>query len=50
MLDVETFRALCKKATEEKNPAKLEVLKERMRIVLANKDRDTAQQPDVLVN
>ena len=50
MLDVETFRALCKKVGEEKDPFKIEILKERMRILLTNRDRDTTQQPDVFVN
>jgi hypothetical protein len=50
VLDVETFRALCKKVGEEKDPVKIEILKERMRILLANRDRDTAHQSDVFVN
>lgn len=48
MLDVETFRALCKKVGEEKDPVKIEILKERIRILLA--DRDTAHHSDVFVN
>ncbi len=40
MLDIETFRALCKKVAEEKDPSKLEILKERMRLLLAETDRD----------
>ena len=50
VLDVETFRALCKKVGEEKDPVKIEILKERMRILLANRDRDTAYHADVFVN
>ena len=50
MLDVEIFRALCKKVGEEKDPVKVEILKERMRILLANRDTDTVSHPDVLVN
>ena len=50
VLDVETFRALCKKVGEEKDPVKIEILKERMRILLANRDRDTAYHSDVFVN
>lgn len=50
MLDVETFRALCKKVAEEKDPGKLEILKERMRILLVNRNTDAAVQTDVYVN
>jgi len=50
VLDVETFRALCKKVGEEKDPTKIEVLKERMRILLANRDRETALHADVFAN
>jgi hypothetical protein len=50
VLDVETFRALCKKVSEEKDRAKLEILKERMRVLLANNDWDIAHRTDVFVN
>jgi hypothetical protein len=50
VLDVEAFRALCKKVGDEKDPVKIEILKERMRTLLANRDRDTAHHPDVFVN
>ena len=34
MLDLDTFRALCTMVSKEKDPAKLEVLKERMKLLL----------------
>jgi hypothetical protein len=36
--------------SKKKIPPKLEILKERMRVLLANRDRETASQPDVFVN
>ena len=52
MLDVETFRALCKRMAEEKDPTKLEILKERMRVLLAQSQRKSAAayHPDIFVN
>lgn len=48
MLDVETFRALCKRVAEEKDLTKLEILKERMRVLLAKSA--AAYHPDIFVN
>jgi hypothetical protein len=50
MLDIDTFRALCKRVAEEKDSAKLETLKERMRLLLAETERDRARYCDVFVN
>ncbi len=50
MLDIETFRALCKKVAEEKDPSKLEILKERMRLLLAERDLDRGGYLDAFVN
>lgn len=50
MLDIETFRTLCKRVIEEKDPAKLEILKERMTIMLANREEYPVHNPDVFVN
>jgi hypothetical protein len=50
VLDLETFRALCKRVTEEKDPSKLEILKQRMRLLLAETGRDRARYCDVFVN
>jgi hypothetical protein len=36
VLNIDTFRALCQKVMEEKDPSKLEILKERMRVLLAD--------------
>lgn len=49
MLDADTFRALCKKVMEEKGPSKLEILQERMRILLAaHSERD--RPSEIFVN
>jgi hypothetical protein len=50
MLDIDTFRALCQKVAEEKDPSKLEILKERMKLLLAETDRDRSRYSDVYVN
>ena len=50
MLDIEAFRALCNRVAEEKDPSKLEILKERMRLLLAERDRDRGNYSDVFVN
>jgi hypothetical protein len=50
VLDIETFRTLCKRVIEEKDPAKLEILKERMTIMLANREEYPVHNPDVFVN
>jgi len=51
MLDADTFRALCQRVAEEKDPSKVEILQERMRILLAARsERDRAQSSEVLVN
>jgi hypothetical protein len=51
MLDADTFRALCQKVAEEKDPSKVEVLQERMRILLAARsERDRAQSSEGFVN
>ena len=50
MLDVETFRALCQRVAEEKDPATLEILKERMRVLLAKGESAPAYYPSALVN
>lgn len=50
VLDIDTFRALCKKVAEEKDPFKLEVLKERMRLLLAESPQDRDSQSNVFVN
>ena len=50
MLDIDTFRALCKRVAGEKDPAVLEVLKERMRILLAERARERVHYSDVFVN
>jgi len=50
VLDIETFRALCKRVAEEKDTSKLEILKERMRILLGEGDRDRGNYLDVFVN
>ncbi len=50
MLDVQTFRALCKKVAEENDDAKLEILKERMRVLLAKRESEPAYYPNVMVN
>ncbi len=50
MLDVETFRTLCQRVAEEKDPAKLEILKERMRVLLAARESAPGYYPSVSVN
>ena len=50
MLDIDIFRALCKRVAEEKDPSKIEVLRERMKILLADRERDRAHHLDVFVN
>jgi hypothetical protein len=50
MLDIDTFRALCKRVAEEKDPSNLEVLKERMRILLAEREPDRSRCSDAFVN
>lgn len=50
MLDIDTFRSLCQKVAEEKDPSKLEILKERMKLLLAETDRDRSRYSDVYVN
>jgi hypothetical protein len=49
-LDIDTFRALCQKVAEEKDPSNLEVLKERMRILLAEREPDRSRYSDAFVN
>jgi hypothetical protein len=50
VLDIDTFRSLCQKVAEEKDPSKLEILKERMKLLLAETDRDRSRYSDVYVN
>jgi hypothetical protein len=50
VLDVDTFRALCKRVAEENDAATLEILKERMRVLLANRESAPAYYPNVMVN
>jgi|HubBroStandDraft_6_1064221.scaffolds.fasta_scaffold76945_2 hypothetical protein len=50
MLDIDTFRALCRKVAEEKDPSTLEVLKERMRLLLAESPQDRSSHSDVFLN
>jgi len=50
VLDIDTFRALCRKVTEEKDPSTLEVLKERMRLLLAESPQDRSGHSTVFVN
>ncbi len=50
MLDTDTFRALCEMVAEEKNASKLEILKERMRILLADSGRKREPPPEAFVN
>jgi len=49
MLDVNTFRALCRLVSEEQDEANLEVLKDRMRLLLADA-RTKTPRPEVFVN
>jgi hypothetical protein len=39
MLDIDTFRTVCKKVTEETDPYAVGLLMERMRVLLAQKIR-----------
>jgi hypothetical protein len=50
MLDIDTFRALCKKVTEEKDCDKLQLLKERMRLLSADSEPDKDHSPHMSVN
>jgi hypothetical protein len=49
MLDVNTFRALCLLVAEERDEANLEVLKERMKLLLADA-RTKTHSPETFVN
>lgn len=49
MLDIDTFRALCKRVVR-KNPSKLEILKERMGTLPANRELEAAHHSNVFVN
>jgi septum formation topological specificity factor MinE len=49
MLDVNAFRALCQLVTEEQDESKLEVLKERMKLLLMEA-RTKVPAPEILVN
>jgi hypothetical protein len=50
MLNVDTFRVLCQLVAEEKDPSKLELLRERMKLLLADRDRTTECSPEAFVN
>jgi len=50
MLDIDTFRALCKKVAEERDPSNLEILKERMRILLAEREPHQSRYSDTFIN
>jgi hypothetical protein len=42
----ETFRALCVRVADEKDPKKLELLKQRMRLLLLQENPDPPEVPD----
>ena len=44
MLDMDIFRALCKKVAEEKDTAKLEILKERMTTLLEDRELECSSK------
>ncbi len=46
MLNVETFRALCQLVVEEQDESKLELLRERMKLLLADRDRTKERSPE----
>lgn len=50
MLDLESFRALCKRVAEENDDLTLEILKERMRVLLADRESGSAYYPNAFVN
>lgn len=50
MLDLESFRALCKRVAEENDDLTLEILKERMRVLLADRESGPAYYPNAFVN
>jgi hypothetical protein len=49
MLDLDTFRALCQLVVVEQDPAKLEILKQRMRMLLAE-GREQEHPAEAFVN
>ena len=49
MLNLETFRAICVKVADEEDPKKLELLKERMRILL-QEHRDATDVTHTIVD
>jgi hypothetical protein len=50
VLDLESFRALCKRVAEEDDDVTLEILKERMRVLLADRESGPAYYPNAFVN
>ena len=50
MLDVNTFRALCQLVTQEQDESRLELLRERMKLLLADRDRTKEPSPEAFVN
>jgi len=50
VLDLESFRALCKRVAEENDDLTLEILKERMRVLLADRESGPAYYPNAIVN
>jgi hypothetical protein len=49
MLEIDTFRALCKKVTKEKDPSELEILKDQMRVLLMDR-RHQDHSSEVFIN
>jgi hypothetical protein len=50
MLDVTTFQSLCVLVSEEQDESKLELLKERMKVLLADRDQTKQSSPEAFVN
>jgi hypothetical protein len=50
MLDLDTFRALCQLVSEEQDESKLELLRERMKLLLTDRDRTKKCSPEAFVN
>jgi hypothetical protein len=50
MLDLNTFRALCRLVAEEKDQSTLAVLRERMKLLLADAERTKEPSPEAFVN